>query len=262
MRKVIAMLLVIMVLLLSACGSAATPAAEKPAVTAAPAEPAAPAQPAETAAVPTEPAPTQPPAPAEPTKAEPTAEAVQPAAPAGSATVYHIVPGESQVSYEVGEVFFSQNNRYNLAIGVTTQVQGDVTLDSANPAASQIGPIQIDISQFTSDSGRRDNVIRDRWLESGAYPMATFTPTAIEGLPATYTEGQEITFKVTGDLTVKQVTKPVTFDVTAKLQGGVLTGTATTTILLSDFGVGPIEIGGMLKTEDQAKLTLAFVARP
>ena len=79
---------------------------------------------------------------------------------------------------------------------------------------------------------------------------------------ATYTEGQPISFTMTGDLTVKETTKPVTFEVTATLQAGVLTGTATTTILLSDFAVGPIEIAGMLGTEDEAKLTLAFVARP
>jgi hypothetical protein len=31
---------------------------------------------------------------------------------------------------------------------------------------------------------------------------------------------------------------------------------------LNEFGVGPIEIAGILKTEDAAKLIFAFVARP
>jgi hypothetical protein len=31
---------------------------------------------------------------------------------------------------------------------------------------------------------------------------------------------------------------------------------------MSDFGFGPIDIAGILKTEDEAKVTLNFVARP
>jgi polyisoprenoid-binding protein YceI len=213
-------------------------------------------------AAPVEPTPTlvevtQPPEQASPTQPDPP----QPQAEA-SLTIYKIVPGESTVTYEVGETFFNQNNRFNLAVGVTPQVTGDIQVDTANPQNSKIGEVQVDVSQFKSDSGRRDGAIRSRFLQSATYPIATFTPTSFEGLPDTYTEGQEITFKVTGDLTIKEATKPVTFDVTVKLEGGTLTGTATTTILMSDFGVGPIELAGMLGTEDQVKLTMAFVARP
>jgi polyisoprenoid-binding protein YceI len=176
--------------------------------------------------------------------------------------VYQIVPGESKAAYEVGETFFNQNNRFNLAVGVTPQVSGEIRLDPTQPQSAEVGEIQVDISQFQSDSSRRDNAIRNRFLESSVYPMAVFKPTKIEGLPDSYSEGQELSFKVSGDLTVKQTTRPITFDVTAKLENGTLSGVATTTISLSDFGVGPISIGGMLETEDQAKLTLNFVARP
>jgi polyisoprenoid-binding protein YceI len=183
-------------------------------------------------------------------------------ASSGNNVVYKIVPGESVVTYEVGETFFNQNNRFALAIGTTTDINGEITIDEVNPQNSSIGPITIDVSKFTSDSSRRDRTIRDRFLQSSQYPIATFVPTAIEGLPGSYTPGQELSFKVTGDLTVKETTKPVTFDVTAKIVDGDLIGTATTTISLNEFGVGPVEIAGMLKTEDEAKLTLALVARP
>jgi polyisoprenoid-binding protein YceI len=200
--------------------------------------------------------------PAEPTAAtEPTATAAQPAPPAG-VVVYKIVPGESFVTYEVGETFFNDNNRFNLAVGKTSQVSGEISVDAANPQNSKVSPLEIDISQFQSDSSRRDGFIHGRFLESSKYPLATFTPTSIEGLPSSYTAGQELTFKITGDLKVKEVTKPVTFDVTAKADGNVLSGTATTTILMSDFGVGPITLAGILGTEDKVKLTIAFVARP
>jgi polyisoprenoid-binding protein YceI len=165
------------------------------------------------------------------------------------------------LQYEVGETFLNQGNVFNLAVGRTSQVAGEVTLDPAAPQNSSLGTFTADISQFASDSDRRDNAIRGRYLESSKYPIVTFKPTTVEGLPQTYQEGQEITFKVSGDLTIRDVTKPVSFDVTAKLSGGALSGQAVTTILMSDFGFGPISIAGILNTEDQAKITLTFVAR-
>jgi polyisoprenoid-binding protein YceI len=201
-------------------------------------------------------------APVEPTAAEePDSTMTQSASPAGM-VVYKIVPVESSASYEVGETFFNDNNRFNVAVGKTGQVSGEISVDAANPQNSNVGPIEIDISQFQSDSSRRDGIIRSRFLESSKYPLATFTPTSIEGLPSSYNSGQDLNFKITGDLKVKEATKPVTFDVTAKLDGETLTGAAITTILMSDFGVGPITLSGILGTEDKLKLTLAFVARP
>ena len=201
--------------------------------------------------------PTQPPAATE-AAAQPTTAAPAPAA--GSATVYRIDAAQSEARYEVAETFF-QGNRLNLAIGRTKGIAGDVLVDFANPANSQIGTIVIDVSQLTSDEGRRDNYIRNNALQSSQYPQATFKPTKIEGIPASVKPGDTLTLKVTGDLTVKETTKPVTFDVTLTAGQDKLTGSAVTEILLSDFGAGPIQLA-MLQTEDKAKLAFDFVALP
>ena len=181
--------------------------------------------------------------------------------PASGVVVFNIVPDESTVSYQVTETFLNQNNRLNVAVGTTGQVSGEIQANMDNPPASTIGEIQVDISQFKSDSNMRDQRIRSSYLESSKYPIAVFDPTKIEGLPDSYVEGQSYNFTVTGNLTVHQTTQEVTFDVTASLQGNTLSGTATTTILMSQFGVGPITILGMLNTEDQALLTFNFVAK-
>jgi polyisoprenoid-binding protein YceI len=174
--------------------------------------------------------------------------------------VFSIIPGESQVTYEVGETFFSEN-RFNTAIGVTTQVEGMIMGDLSNPKSVVVGPITIDISQFKSDSERRDNKIRSDFLESARYPLATFSPTQIENLPQAYAEGEQLNLRISGDLTVKETTKLAVFDVVVGYEGGTITGEAATTILMSDFGVGPISILGMLETEDEVKLEFTFVAR-
>jgi polyisoprenoid-binding protein YceI len=216
---------------------------------------------APTIAAPTKPPaqPTQPPAATEAAPAQP--QPTETAAPAaGSATLYRIDAGQSEAHYEVSETFF-QGNRLNLAIGRTKGIAGDVLVDFANPASSQIGTIVINVNQLTSDEGRRDNYIRNNALESAKYPEATFKPTKIEGIPASVKPGDSLTLKVTGDLTVKETTKPVTFEVTLTADQDKLTGSAVTEILLSDFGAGPIQLA-MLQTEDKAKLVLDFVALP
>lgn len=176
--------------------------------------------------------------------------------------VFVIVPQESSVSYQVGEVFFNQNNRFNLAVGVTQQISGEITLDPAAPDQSSAGPVTVDISAFTSDSTRRDNAIRDRWLESRKFPIATFTPTEVRGIPADAKEGDLIDFEIAGDLTVRDTTRPVVFAVQAELQGDRLTGTATTAIKMTDFNFQPPDIAGMLKAEDDVRIEFKFVAVP
>jgi polyisoprenoid-binding protein YceI len=173
-----------------------------------------------------------------------------------------IVPAESQASYQVAETFLNQGNRLNIAVGSTNAVKGEITIDRARPASTRIGTIVVDISQLKSDSARRDNMIRNNWLESSKFPMAEFVPTEIRGLPETYQDGREITLQVTGNLKIRDVSKPTTFVVSVKLDSTMLTGAATATILMTDFGFDPPSILGILKAENQAKLELRFVARP
>lgn len=197
---------------------------------------------------------------AEPTAA-PSATATAEPTPEGSAVTYTIVSAESEASYEVGETFFD-NNRFAVAIGVTSEISGTVLIDLENPSASTLGKIEVDLSKLKSDSNRRDDYIRQNALQSARFPIATFVPTAMSGLPETYTPGETLVFQVTGDLTVKETTQPVTFEVSVTLDGDTLTGSATTTVLMSQFGVGPITLAGILGTEDEVKVTLEFVARP
>jgi polyisoprenoid-binding protein YceI len=182
-------------------------------------------------------------------------------APSGAGVEhYAILPSDSTVTYRVGETFFEEN-RFNVAVGTTHAIQGDVYVDRAHPDRSRVGPMTIDISTFRSNSGRRDRAIRNRWLESSRYPTAEFTPTAIQGLPARYSDGQDIAVQVLGTLRVRDVTKPVTFTGTVRLAGDVLTGALQTTILMTDFGFDPPEIFGMLKAEDRVQLELQFTAK-
>ncbi len=240
--------LTLLALLLAACAPAAAPAAPT----------AIPATGATSAPIQAQPT-TPPAATSAPTIA---ADPTQPAAGGDDVRTYAIVPEQSSVTYSVGEVFFNDNNRFNLAVGKTQKVNGDVLLNFTHPEQSTLGTITVDISAFESDSSRRDNAIRGRWLESARFPLATFAPTAVSGLSADAQAGQTLNFQVTGDLTVRDTTRPVTFNVQARLENETLQGSASTEVLMSDFNFSPPDIAGMLKAEDEVKIDFTFVARP
>lgn len=256
MSKIFPFLLVSM-LVLAACASPAALPTQAPGTPLPATEPTAAAQPPTRAASANQAAPVTPTA--LPPDENPTPTG---AAPSSSAVVYKIVPSSSKVSYQVDEVFLDQGNRLNTAIGVTQGISGTITIDPNQPQNSSLSAFSVDVSQFTSDSSRRDNAIRGRFLESARYPTVTFVPSRITGLPAAIQDGVEYQLQVSGDLTIRDTTRPATFDVTVKLSGATLSGQATTQILMSDFGFGPISLFNMLKTNDEVKVTFDFVANP
>ena len=181
-------------------------------------------------------------------------------APAGLER-YVIDPAASQASYRVGEVFLNQGNQFNVAVGTTRAIQGEILVDRANPRRSRVGTITVDISQLKSDRSRRDTMIRNQWLESDRFPRAVFTPTQIQGLPDAYAPGRELTVQILGDLKIREVTRPAIFAAKLRLEGETVTGIATTTIHMTDFGFDPPSILGVLKAENEARLEFQFLAR-
>lgn len=175
-------------------------------------------------------------------------------------TRYHILPQESFVTYKVAETLAGRN--FNYAIGLTNSISGSLQIDPGDPAASQVGPIQVTIRDFNSDNFLRDERIQNEFLESARYPLATFTPTELRGLPDSYTPGETVEFEILGDLTVRETTVPTTFAVTAQLAGTRLSGTATTQLLMTDFGFDPPAIANLIAAENEVDVTFEFVAVP
>jgi polyisoprenoid-binding protein YceI len=187
-----------------------------------------------------------------------------PALAASNSTQQHfrIDPNSSQVQFTLTEDLF---NKPNTVVGKTNQVAGDIVIDLSQPSKSQIGTIRIDARTLATDSGMRDRMIRSAILESGQdqYEFINFVPTEITGLPDKVEAGQTYSFKVAGSLTVRSVTKPVTFDVTAKLVSGSpqrLEGTATTTVHRADFNLQIPNVPTVANVSDDVKLEISFVA--
>jgi polyisoprenoid-binding protein YceI len=242
-------LIAALAILLAACGSAIT-SAPVASTAAAPAAVAT-AVPVATAA----PAPTVVPA-----SAAATAPAQDTAAQqSGSVRTFTIVPAQTEASYAVQEQFLNRDLP-NQAIGKTNAVTGAFQFTTDGTPTGQVTNITVDLRTLTSDESKRDQRIHSQWLESDTYPFATFVSTSVTGVPDSYSEGQKISFKLTGNMTIHDVTKPVTFDVTGTLASDTVTGTATTQILMQDFGFDPPSVAGILTVKDGVTVTVNFTA--
>ena len=192
-----------------------------------------------------------------------TAAATMPAPDASDYTVFNIAGAASEACYEVGETLPGQGKPFNLAIGVSRAIAGQIAIDKSNLAASQVGQIVIDVSQFTSDSKMRDGQIRAHWLESNKYPQAKLTPTALIGLPSrAYVPGETLHFQISGTLNLHNTDQPVTFDVTAHLADDqTLVGQATTHVRMTDFGITVPDIARFVTANNDVDFVLNLVAR-
>lgn len=199
-------------------------------------------------------------------------DAVTDAAPeeAGAASAdvrtFVIVPEQSRASYIVAEEFFGgalgqlgiQPGLVD-TIGATQEVSGQLELDLANLADPVVSSqFEVNLESLTSDQSRRDNRIRQANLESSRYPLATFTINSLENTPASYSEGEQVSFQATGDITIREITQPATFDVTATLQGNTITGVAETRLKMTDFGFEPPNFANLFSVEDEFTARVEF----
>ncbi len=186
--------------------------------------------------------------------AEPAAEPAAAAAP----VLFEIVQAESEARFLIDEVLRGAPVR---VVGVTDQVAAQIAIDPANPAATQLGQIVVNARTLATDNEFRNRAIRNQILDTNSYEFVTFQPTELLGLPDAVTVGQPFSFQVVGDLTVKDVTQPVTFDVTVTpVSETRIEGLATTTFPYRDFGVRIPEVPSVDLVADDVTLELAFVA--
>lgn len=141
--------------------------------------------------------------------------------------------------------------------GAFNEVEGSGYFDADNPASSKLD-VTIQAKSIDTRNADRDNHLRSNdFFDMDTYPTITFSSTGVEP------KGGEV-YTVTGDLTIKGVTKEISFDL--ELTGPArdpfgndrigLEGSAV--VNRKDWGVtwnAPLETGGVLVSD---KVTLEF----
>jgi polyisoprenoid-binding protein YceI len=161
---------------------------------------------------------------------------------------YEIDPAHSRAQFSVKHLMVS-NVR-----GAFSKVSGKVNLDEKDITRSSVD-VTIDATTVNTNEPKRDEHLRSPdFLDTAKYPTITFKSTKVEK------NGENL--KVSGNLTIHGVTRPVVLDVegfTSELKDpwGNMTrgGTATTKINRKDFGLGwnkLLETGGVAVGEEVA----------
>lgn len=251
-----------------ACGSSPnTPAASAPASTSAPATsvPAAP-----TLAPTTAPAVAKPTDASKPTDAPKAATAATeapkvaqataaPAAKAAGELRLALDPAATKARFRVKEQFANQTVMAE-AVGETDKVTGQLVIDSTGKINRDQSKFTVDMASLKTDQAQRDNFIKRGTLGVSQFPTAQFVPTEIKGLASPLPTSGDVQFQLVGDMTVRGVTKPVTWDVTGKIEGQSLVGQAKTAFKFGDFGMEAPRVPILAAVEDNIRLELDFKA--
>ena len=141
--------------------------------------------------------------------------------------------------------------------GTFNEFEGKAHLDAENPAAST-AEVTIEVASIDTRQAQRDEHLRNNdFFDVPNHPQITFRGTKVEVV-------SEDTFALTGDLTIKGTTKPVTISfehtgVATDPYGNVRAGFEGSAVInRKDWGVNwnaALETGGVMVGE---KITLEF----
>ncbi len=162
---------------------------------------------------------------------------------------YTIDPTHSRIG------FVARHAMVTKVRGSFNEFAGSGWFDADDPTNSRL-ELAIQAASIDTRNPDRDGHLRSNdFFDMEAYPEITFASTAVERV-------NDEDFRVTGDLTIKGVTKPVTVDLTFEgaavdpYQNQRIGFEGRTTINRKDWGVtwnAPLEAGGVLVGE---KITL------
>jgi polyisoprenoid-binding protein YceI len=197
------------------------------------------------------------------------AEPVSSAQPAGTSTssggslgggsiLLVVVPGKSQALYKVREQLASVSLPTD-AIGKTQVISGTIAVKPDGTLDAAVSKFTVGLDSLQTDQSMRDNYVRRSILQTSQFPTAVFVPTLISGLPASLPTAGSVTFKLTGVMTIRDVTKPITWDVTGTIQGDQLSATATTQFKFEDFNLAQPHVPVVLSVVDQINLEMDMV---
>ena len=174
----------------------------------------------------------------------------QSAAPAG-ATTWEADSAHSSAGFAVRHMGVSTVR------GTFGKTEATVTLDPTDVTKSTVSAT-IDAKTINTQNEKRDGHLKSAdFFDTGKHPNITFKSTKVE-------QAGEGKLKVTGDLTMKGVTKPVVLDVTGPSKPVTVMGaersavSATTRLSRKDWGLTwnkALETGGVM-VSDEVDVTL------
>jgi len=157
--------------------------------------------------------------------------ATAPAAAIAAPVTYQLDPTHTDV------LFTWNHNGFSFPTGRAAISSGTLTYDAAKPTASQV-PVELPLAELATHVPKLDEIVKsDKLFDAAKFPQATFRSTSV----STQGSGR---LKITGDLTLHGVTRPVVLDATLNKLGEhpsrkvpTIGFNATAVIRRSEFGL-------------------------
>lgn len=143
----------------------------------------------------------------------------------------------SFAGYRVDEVL---NGTDVTVVGRTSEVTGTAAVDGLTLESAEI---TVDVASIETDSGNRDDYFRQNAMRVDEHPTATFVLTDTVSSDEQPAVGEVQTIQATGDLTLAGVTRTVTVELEAVLNGETGQVAGSIPITFADFGVEAPNLG-------------------
>jgi polyisoprenoid-binding protein YceI len=125
-----------------------------------------------------------------------------------------------------------------------------------------VGVILINARTLQTDNSFRNRAIQNSILDTGQYEFITFSPVEIRDLPSSANIGEEIHYSIVGDLTIRDITRSVTFDVRViVVSESEMIGSASGVINRSDYNLHIPSVPNVANVEEEVELYIDFVAK-
>jgi len=158
----------------------------------------------------------------------------------------------SEFGYRVEEVLAGVNTT---AVGRSNEIEGLLTIEGTT--ATEVD-VTVLVASITSDDPRRDSQFQGRIMNAEEFPTAEFRITEPIDFGRIPVGDEQITATATGELTLRGVTNPVTFEVTAQTTGGRIGVLGTIPVVFEDYGIENPSFG-VVKTEDNGLVEFVLV---
>ena len=158
----------------------------------------------------------------------------------------------SEFGYRVEEVLAGVNTT---AVGRSSEIDGLLTIDATSATAVDV---TVQVENITSDDSRRDGQFSGRIMNAAEFPTAEFRITEPIEFGEIPVGDEQITARAVGELTLRGVTNPVAFDVTAQTTDGRIGVLGSIPVLFEDYGIDNPSFG-VVATEDNGLVEFVLV---
>jgi len=164
-----------------------------------------------------------------------------------------LVPEESEALYRVREQLAGISFPID-AVGRTRQVSGAVVFDAQGRVVPELSVVRVNVNSLRSDESRRDNYVRQNTLQTSRYPEAALVPVEVQGLTFPLPESGSTQVTITGDMTIRSVTRRIVWTGTAHFEPGGLRIEAGTSFTFSEFNLQQPRAAMVLSVADTIRL--------